>query len=102
MWVNQQPCLLKKKLVHQKEQIQEFISAQDWQEFEENPNTKKKTQNDTNLFVQFCKDQGEHRQIEDLEVRELDLLIGNFIATVKKQNGAEYEPTTIRGFFVKH
>ena len=79
------------KVVNQNE-VEDFISAQ------ENENTKRKTRHDTALFFQFCKEQGEERQIENLDVKTLDMLIGNFIATIKKPNGNEYEPSTVRGF----
>ena len=39
-----------------------------------------------------------YRTCEKLLPCELDLLFGNFLVTVKKQNGSEYEPSTIRGF----
>ena len=60
-------------------EVEQFINDQ------ENANTRKKTIHDTNLFFQFCKEQGETKPIKTLEVEHLDNLIGNFIATVKKR-----------------
>lgn len=65
---------------------------------QENENTRKKTETDVRLFKTFCISQNEHRNLEDMLPNELDILFGNFLVSVRKQNGNEYEPSTIRGF----
>ena len=75
-----------------KENVDVFISDQD------NENTKRKTEGDLRLFRLFCEEQGETRPIETLSINDLDALFGNFIAVVKKKDGEDYEPSTIRGY----
>ena len=50
------------------------------------------------LFKAFCLSRGENRPVEHLQPIDLDTLFGHFLISVKKQNGEEYEPSSIRGF----
>lgn len=50
------------------------------------------------LFKQFCAEQGEYRELQDLSPADLDRLFGNFIAVVKKPEITEYETCTVRSF----
>ena len=74
------------------DEIAQFIAAQ------QNENTKRKTDSDMRLFKAFCVSRGENRPIESLQPLELDTLFGNFLISIKKQKGDEYEPSSIRGF----
>lgn len=89
----QPPALDRKRFEDlNQEEIQAFIQKQ------ENENTKRKTEGDMRLFKSYCLAKSEYREPEELLPCELDLLFGNFLVSVKKQNGSEYEPSTIRGF----
>ena len=74
------------------EEIARFIAEQ------KNENKRKKTASDMRLFKAFCLSRGENRPVEHLQPMELDTLFGHFLISVKKQNGEEYEPSSIRGF----
>lgn len=74
------------------EEVANFITGQ------KNVNTQRKTDSDVRLFKEFCRAQNEHRDIETLSTNELDVLFGNFIVSIKKADGNDYEPSTIRGF----
>ena len=73
-------------------EIDKFIKDQ------QNQNTLRKTEHDMNLFQQFCHEQGQYAPLESLPAAQLDNLIGNFLSVVKKVDGSQYEPSTIRGF----
>ena len=45
---------------------------------------------------QFLRKKGETRSLHQIAHVELDLLIANFILSVRKTNGEEFEPTTLR------
>ena len=65
----------------------------------ENENTVKKTSTDMKCFYRFL---GEintdtNVQILDLPPEELDHLLGKFFKDVRKNNGEEYEPSTLTG-----
>ena len=74
------------------EDVEEFI------EQEENVNTERKTKNDLSLIQLFLTAEKETRTIEEIPPRELDLFLSRFLLSVRKKNGEEYEPTTLRGF----
>ena len=75
-----------------KDETAQFMSVQ------QNENTKRKTVSDKRLFKLFCVSRGENRPKESLQPLELDTLFRNFLITIKKQKGDEYEPSSIRGF----
>ena len=72
--------------------VDEFIKL------EENANIKKKTEIDLGLVKSFIAKENESRPLEELSPQELDLYLSRFILAVRKKNGEEYEPTTLRGF----
>ena len=70
----------------------------DFIEEEENINTKKKTELDLALVNSFIfKENENRRRLEETPPQELDLYLSKFILAVRKKNGDEYEPTTLRG-----
>ena len=73
------------------ESIMKFIGEQ------ANANTVRKTEHDVKLFKEFLKSQSVFREVEELVPAELDILFGNFLVAVKKADGSDYEPSTIRG-----
>lgn len=70
-------------------------------EEEENQNTKRKTLQDIALVNAFIEKETEASQpiaIERLSPQQLDSYLSKFLLAVRKKNGEEYEPTTLRGF----
>ena len=76
----------------QEDEVMKFIQDQ------ENDNTRRKTESDMKLFKAYCTAKSENRPIESLSPIELDSIFGNFLINVKKQNGDDYEPSSISGF----
>ena len=68
----------------------------DFIEEEENINTKKKTELDLALVNSFIFKVNQNRRLEETPPQELDLYLSKFILAVRKKNGDEYEPTTLR------
>ena len=65
---------------------------------EENSNTRKKAKNDMALLSSFMAKEKENRQVEEIPPQELDNYLSRFLLSVRKKNGDEYEPSTLRGF----
>ena len=82
------------------------INEKDVDEFnetEENQNTKRKTELDVNLIHSYiASEAGGHvnrpPKMEELSPSQLDTYLSKFLLAVRKKNGEEYEPTTLRGF----
>ena len=82
------------------------INEKDVDEFnetEENQNTKRKTELDVNLIHSYIANEaGGHvnrpPKMEELSPSQLDTYLSKFLLAVRKKNGEEYEPTTLRGF----
>ncbi|CAG2237780.1 unnamed protein product [Mytilus edulis] len=72
--------------------VQNFLDKQ------QNKNTAKKSFYDLALVTRFLKKKKETREIQTIPVVELDSLLSNFVLTVRKKDGQEYEPSIIRGF----
>ena len=62
----------------------------------ENKNTLKKTVGDINKLRRFLQIKGETREIHLIDTEMLDNYLANFILSVRKTDGSEYEPCTIR------
>ena len=67
-------------------------------EQQENDNTKKKTLYDLKIFREFLETCDEKREIENITPVELQAIIKKFVLAVRKKNGDEYEPSSIRAF----
>jgi hypothetical protein len=65
-------------------------------ENEENKNTLKKTLSDVAKFERFLESKQETKQCHQIEPDLLDEYLANFILSVRKPDGDEYEPSTIR------
>ena len=59
---------------------------------------KKKTVSDLKLFNEFLNSEEEERNIENIPAAELQQLAKKFVLGVRKKNGEEYEPSSLRGF----
>ena len=77
------------------------ISDEEVKEFTEkleNKNTKKKTLYDIKVFKEYLDACDEKREIEDITPVELQEIIKKFVLAVRKKNGEEYEPSSLRAF----
>ena len=73
-------------------EILKFVDQQ------QNKNTAKKSFYDIALFKRFLTIKKETREIHNIQYSELDPLIANFLLTVRKKDGTEYESSTLRGY----
>ena len=62
-----------------------------------NQNTKAKTLRDAKLFRNFLQMKGEETLLENIPTSSLDEYLTEFIFRVRRADGGEYEPTSIRG-----
>ena len=72
------------------DQVDDFINIH------ENANTKRKTVSHVNLLTEFLQSKGQTREIHEIGPDELDPLLSQFFVSVRQNNGAEYEPSTLR------
>ncbi|XP_060587129.1 uncharacterized protein LOC132742681 [Ruditapes philippinarum] len=70
--------------------VNKFIEEQD------NKNTMRKTLTDINKFRRFLKTKGEKREIHEITIDQHDSYLANFILSIKKADGTEYEPSSLR------
>ena len=65
---------------------------------EENKNTAAKTRRDLSVVEMFLKRKGERNSIENIPPEKLNDYLAEFVLAVKRKDGEDYEPSTIRGF----
>ncbi|CAN2390381.1 DNA-binding transcription factor activity, partial [Pristimantis euphronides] len=63
---------------------------------QKNINTARKTTSDIQTLQNFMREINENRKIEEVPHTELDTLLSKFILLVKRKDGNEYEPHTLR------
>ena len=73
--------------------IEEYITDQ------ENKNTRAKTRRDVKLLTAFLLEKNEQRKIEEIQPEELNRYVSEFIVSVKRKDGQDYEPSSLRGLF---
>ena len=61
-----------------------------------NKNTLSETNRDVSLLKEFVRAKEVHKEIENLEVKELHEVLCAFIVEVWKKDGGKYEPTALR------
>lgn len=61
-------------------------------------NTKKETLYDINVWKRFLTSAGEERNIEDIPVKDLNVLMSRFSMDIKKKDGDQYEPAILISF----
>ena len=83
---------ISKRFVHSTaDEINEFIDNQ------RNKNTRRKTIADVGLLQSFIKEEGgSETDIQFLPRHELNEILAKFIISVRKVDGAEYEPSSLR------
>ena len=57
-----------------------------------------KTRRDAGLLSEFSKSKQENRKIEEVQPHELNDFLSEFIVTVKRKDGGDHEPSSLRGF----
>ena len=62
----------------------------------ENENTREKTTSDMNLFRTYLVQTGEKTEIDNLSAEALYENFSTFLLSVRKKDGSEYKPTTLR------
>lgn len=77
---------------HATDDVKDFMSSM------ENERTKKKTRLDLKTIQDFFATRGEMRKIEDIEPSRLDQLLCDFFINVRKRDGGQYEPVSLRCF----
>jgi len=63
-----------------------------------NKYTWSKTNRNVSSLKEFLRAKEFDKEIENLEAKELDEVLCAFIVEIKKKDGGEYEPTTLRSF----
>lgn len=61
-----------------------------------NAATERRTNSDMKVFTEFLDEKGETRPIETIPPIELDTLVSMFVISVRKVDGSEYEPVSLR------
>ena len=74
--------------------ILEFIESQEKQ------NTKLITERDIKRLKNWLQEKGARREIQNIPVDRLNWLLAEFYIAVRKNDGSDYEPTTLKG--LKH
>ena len=74
------------------QELEDFISAQ------KSSNTVKKTKSDIRALKRFCSTIDETREPETMTAKELDKLLSRFFKDITKENGEEYEPSSLTSF----
>ena len=72
--------------------VNEFIREQ------ENKKTLSKTRGDIAIFMAFLKERNEKRKLEEIPPEHLNHILSEFIITVKRKGGDEFEPSSLTGF----
>ena len=75
------------------ESVEEFINKQ------KNSNTTNKTIQDVNLLLEFLRRKNETQGIHEINPSKLNEYISEFLVCVRRKDGKEYEPTTLRAMF---
>ena len=89
------------KNFHQPFFVLQIVCFRDeFNESEENQNTKRKTELDVNLIHSYIASEAvwpvnRPPRIEEMSPSELDTYLSKFMLAVRKKNGEEYEPTTL-------
>ena len=76
----------------------DIVSVEQFIKDQENENTKKKTQQNVALLMEFLTLKNESRLMKEIPSKELNAY-SEFIITVRKKNNNEdYEPSSLRSF----
>ena len=71
--------------------IDKFIEDQ------KSKNTLSKTRRDVSLLTKYLNSKNESRRIEEIPPKELNEYINEFIVAVRRKDGEDFEPSSLRG-----
>ena len=69
---------------------------------QQNKNTRVKTTRDVKLLIEFLREKHDRRNREDIEAEELNQYLSEFIFSVERKDGKDFEPSSLRGMFSIH
>ena len=78
---------------HLEKSIDDYIIEQ------QNKNKRAKTTRDVKLLIEFLREKHEQRNPEDTEAKDLNEYLCKFILCVKRKDGNDFEPSSLRGLF---
>ena len=80
-------------MVDTRENYNRFVSVnyslEEFVQHQKNKNTLTKTQRDVSLLKKFLVSRNEPRELENIEARDLNVLIANFLLQVWKKDGEQ-------------
>ena len=80
-------------MVDTRENYNRFVSVnyslEEFVQHQKNKNTLSKTQRDVSLLKKFLVSRNEPRELENIEARDLNVLIANFLLQVRKKDGEQ-------------
>ena len=77
------------------EQVDDEV-IEELKEKSENENTKKSTEHWKNVFVKWANERKQKQNLEDYEIEALDNALSQFYAELRKENGDDYEPESLK------
>ena len=78
---------------HLEKSIDDYIIEQ------QNKNTRAKTTRDVKLLIEFLREKHDQRNPEDIDAEELSEYLCEFILIVKRKDGKDFEPSSLRVMF---
>ena len=78
---------------HLEKSIDDYIIEQ------QNKNIRAKTTRDVKLLIEFLREKHDQRNPEDIEAEELNEYLCEFILSMKRKDGKDFEPSSLRGMF---
>ena len=85
--------------MNEKRFVDHDTSVEDYVESLENKNTKEKTKRDVKLLESFLRNEkNDEREVQNIESAELNKHLAAFIRSVRRKDGADYEPSRLRRF----
>ena len=78
---------------HLEKSINDYIIKQ------QNKNTRAKTTRDLKLLIEFLREKHEQRNPQEIEAKELNEYLCEFILSVKQKDGKDFKPSSLRGLF---
>ena len=78
----------------------ESVEVDQFIDLKKNDNTKRKTSSDVALFQRFLKEIHDiDEDLEEIEPELLNIYMAEFFVSVRKSDGQQYEPLSLRSFF---
>ena len=89
--------MLKLTNMNEERFVDHDTSVEDYVESLENKNAKEKTKRDVKLLEMFLRNEkDDEREVQDIEPAELSKHLAEFICSVRRKDGEDYEPSSLR------